>query len=184
MQSYFEWKCFHSGKCHLKSWWCHQIETFSTLLAICAGNSPVPVNSPHKGQWRWALMFSLICVWINSWVNTREAGDLRRYYTHYDVIIMIVCNMGAILSSPYCSDACTNYFTLLVTKGNVFYTPKMKWFTCNQMGWYKGYHRANARFAPSQWETALLCSNVSHWLGASLESALYHECLNQMQLNC
>ena len=28
-----------------------------------------PVNSPHKGQWRGALMFSLICVWINGWVN-------------------------------------------------------------------------------------------------------------------
>ena len=34
-----------------------------------------PVNSPHKGQWRGALMFSLICVWINGWVNNREAGD-------------------------------------------------------------------------------------------------------------
>ena len=31
----------------------------SVLLALCAGNSPVPVNSPHKGQWRGALMFSL-----------------------------------------------------------------------------------------------------------------------------
>ena len=37
------------------------------------------VNSQHKGQWRGALMFSLICVWINSWVNNREAGDLRCY---------------------------------------------------------------------------------------------------------
>ena len=36
-----------------------------------------PVNSPHKGQWRGALMFSLICAWINGWVNNREAGDLR-----------------------------------------------------------------------------------------------------------
>ena len=35
-----------------------------------------PVNSPHKGQWRGALMFSLICVWINGWVNIGEAGDL------------------------------------------------------------------------------------------------------------
>ena len=35
------------------------------------------VNSSHKGQWRGALMFSLICDWINSWVNNREAGDLR-----------------------------------------------------------------------------------------------------------
>ena len=47
-----------------------------------------PVNSPHKGQWRGTLMFSLICVWINDWVNTREAGDLRRYRPHYDVIVM------------------------------------------------------------------------------------------------
>ena len=31
-----------------------------------------PVNSPHKGQWRGALMFSLICAWINGWVNNRE----------------------------------------------------------------------------------------------------------------
>ena len=38
--------------------------------------------------------------------------------------------------------------------------------------WF-AYLRANSRFAPSQWETALLCNDVSHWLGASLESALY-----------
>ena len=47
-----------------------------------------PVNSPHKGQWRGTLMFSLICVWINDWINNREAGDLRRYRVHYDVIVM------------------------------------------------------------------------------------------------
>ena len=48
-----------------------------------------PVNSPHKGQWRGALMFTLICARINGWVNNREAGDLRRYRTHYDVIVMM-----------------------------------------------------------------------------------------------
>ena len=47
-----------------------------------------PVNSPHKGQWRGALIFSLICVWINGWVNNRKAGDLRHYRAHYDVIVM------------------------------------------------------------------------------------------------
>ena len=73
----------------ITSWWRHQMETFSALLAICAGNSPVPVNSPHKGQWRRALMFSLICFWINGWVNNREAGHLRRYRAHYDVTAMI-----------------------------------------------------------------------------------------------
>ena len=49
-----------------------------------------PVNSPHKGQWRGALMFLLICVWINGWVNNREAGDLRRYRGHYDVSVMAI----------------------------------------------------------------------------------------------
>ena len=48
-----------------------------------------PVNSPHKGQWRGALMLSLICVWIIGWVNNREAGDLRRYRAHYDIIVML-----------------------------------------------------------------------------------------------
>ena len=47
-----------------------------------------PVNSSHKGQWRGALMFSFIFVWINSWINNREAGDMRRYRAHYDVIVM------------------------------------------------------------------------------------------------
>ena len=48
-----------------------------------------PVNSPHKGQWRGALMFSVICLWINGWVKNREAGDLRRYRTHYDVTVIV-----------------------------------------------------------------------------------------------
>ena len=46
------------------------------------------VNSPHKGQWRRALMFSLICVGINGWVNNREAGDLRCHHAHYDITVM------------------------------------------------------------------------------------------------
>ena len=57
-----------------------------------------PVNSPHKSQWRGALMFSLICAWINVWVNNREAGDLRRHRIHYDVTVMelswVLCNLG------------------------------------------------------------------------------------------
>ena len=47
-----------------------------------------PVNSPHNGQWGGALMFSLICAWINGWINNSEAGDLRRHRAHYDVIVM------------------------------------------------------------------------------------------------
>ena len=46
------------------------------------------VNSPHKGQWRGALMFSLICACINGWVNNCKAGNLGRHCTHYDIIVM------------------------------------------------------------------------------------------------
>ena len=47
-----------------------------------------PVNSPHKDQWRGALMFSLICAWINGWVNNGEASDLRHHRVHYEVTVM------------------------------------------------------------------------------------------------
>ena len=53
-----------------------------------------PVNFPHKGQWRGALMFTLICARLNGWVNNREAGDLRRQHGHYDVIVMESWTLG------------------------------------------------------------------------------------------
>ena len=70
-------------------WWRHLMEIFSALLALCAGNSPVTGEFPHKSQWRGALMFSLICAWTNGWVKNRDAGDLRRHRAHYDVTAMI-----------------------------------------------------------------------------------------------
>ena len=74
------------------SWWRHQMERFVALLALCEGNPPVthrsPVDSPHKGQWRGVLMFSLICASTNNCANNRDAGDLRRHRTHQDVTVM------------------------------------------------------------------------------------------------
>ena len=80
--------CILSGTYQEISWWRHQMETFPRNWTFVRGSRRSPVNSPHKGQWRWALMFSLISVWINDWVNNREAGDWRRYRAHYDVIVM------------------------------------------------------------------------------------------------
>ena len=51
-------------------------------------NHRSPVNSPHKGQWREALMFSFICAGTNGWANNRDAGDLRCDRAHYDVTVM------------------------------------------------------------------------------------------------
>ena len=63
------------------------METFTALLARRMEIHRSPVISLHKGQWRGALML-LICIWINGWVNNREAGDLRRHRAHYDVTVM------------------------------------------------------------------------------------------------
>ena len=62
----------HSQEDHV-SWWRHQMETFSASLALCAGNSPVPVNSPHKGQWRGALTFFMICA-LNKRLSKKSQG--------------------------------------------------------------------------------------------------------------
>ena len=50
-----------------------------------------PVNSPRNGQWRGALMHSLIFAWINGWVNNREAGGMRRHGAHYDLTVVCQC---------------------------------------------------------------------------------------------
>ena len=57
---------------------------FGVIGPFVGGIHRSPVNSPHKGQQRGALMFPLIF----AWVNNREAGDLRRHRAHYDVIVM------------------------------------------------------------------------------------------------
>ena len=73
--------------------WCMMTSSNGTIFPrywlFVRGIHRSPVNSPHKGQWRGALMFSLICVWINDWVNNREAGDLRRQRAHSDVSVMV-----------------------------------------------------------------------------------------------
>ena len=78
----------HVCVCEPWAWGHHQWKHFLRYWPFVLGIHRSPVNSPHKGQWRGALMFSLICAWINAWVNNREAGDLRCHYIHYDVTVM------------------------------------------------------------------------------------------------
>ena len=73
----------------LLSWWRHQMETFSALLAICAGNSPVTGEFP-------AQKASDAKLWCFLWFGPEkrlskqpcETGDLRRHLAHYDVTVM------------------------------------------------------------------------------------------------
>ena len=66
--------------------WIH----FPHYLPFVQGIHRSPVNSPHNGQWRGALMYSLIRAWIYGWINNRKASDLRRHRAHYDVTVLTV----------------------------------------------------------------------------------------------
>ena len=67
-------RLWRSLLCDMKSWWRHQMETISTLLALCAENSPVTGEYPSQRP-----------------VNNRKAGDLRRHRAHYNVIVISSC---------------------------------------------------------------------------------------------
>ena len=121
-------KTFHGpqGRGRLMRKCRHFNETF--MMTSSSGNifrvtDRSPANSPHKGQWRGALMFSLICVWINGWVNNREAGDLRRHRTHHDVIVM---------SSLAALEVVILTTSSAATDGNFI---KMKAFPIQCIGW-------------------------------------------------
>ena len=87
--------------------WRHQMETFSALLAFCAGNSPATGEFPSQRPVTRSLMFSFICTWTNGWVNNRDYGDLKPHCAH-DVTAM--CHCVATLSthhqSPLISVGC------------------------------------------------------------------------------
>ena len=88
------------------SWWRHQMEVFPRHWSFVRGIHRSPVNSPHKGQWRGAVMFSLNCAWIKCWVNNLEAGDSKPHRAHCDVIVMFCCGRAMV----YFSHSIKSYF--------------------------------------------------------------------------
>ena len=64
------------------------METFSASLALCVGNSPATGEFPSQRPVTQSFDIFVDVRLNNGWVNNREAGDLRRYRTHYDVTVM------------------------------------------------------------------------------------------------
>ena len=89
------------------TWWRHQMQIFSALLAICAGNSPVTgeFHAQRPVTQSFDVFFDLHL--INSWVNNREAGDLRRHRVHYDVIVMVAVFCGLYSTDSYAASFST-----------------------------------------------------------------------------
>ena len=65
------------------------METFSALLAICAGNSTVTGEYPAQRPVMQSFDISSICAWTTGWVDNRDADNLRRHRADYDVNVMI-----------------------------------------------------------------------------------------------
>ena len=90
---------YHDGHFFLNFWPSHddviKWKHFPRNWPFVRGIHRSPVNSPHKGQWHRASMFSLMYAWINGRLNNGEAGDLRGHRAHYDVIVMFLCCLTA-----------------------------------------------------------------------------------------
>ena len=76
---------------------------FRVTVLLCGEFTGSLVNYPHKGQWRGALMFFIICAWTNGWVNNRDAGYMRRHRANNDVTEMVVnlCSKSPSVENSY-----------------------------------------------------------------------------------
>ena len=98
------------------------METFSALLALCAGNSPVTGEFPSQRPVTQIFDVFFDLRLNNSWVNNREVGDLRRHRAHYDVTVMSawrapVCGLPrevCCLDVETGSKACTKKLSLVL----------------------------------------------------------------------
>ena len=80
-----------------------------------------PVNSPHKGQWRGALMYSLICTWTKVWANNRVADYLNCHRAHHGVTVMLRRCAGRI------DDKCLRNTRLVAMLNDIFFIGQFLW---------------------------------------------------------
>ena len=92
----------------------HQMETFSALLGLCAGNSPITGVFPSQRPVTQSLDF-FIWAWKNGWVNIRNAGDLRHHRAHYDVTVMNILQIYIMVLAHCCClfPFCCHTYTVL-----------------------------------------------------------------------
>ena len=102
---------------------------FRVTDPLWRGIQQSPVDSPHKGRWRRALMFSLICAWKNGWAHNRDAGDTRPHWAHYDATVME--NANIFMYSKVISSSHRSFMVQHLFEGSSI--PKS--FMINQLYW-------------------------------------------------
>ena len=106
----FLWNCSEtmSMSKHCGSWWRHQMETFSALLAICAGNSPVTGEFSAQGPvTRNFDVFFHLC--LNKRLSKQSRGwwfetPSRSWWRHCNVLMALYVGTGA--ASIHNADQC------------------------------------------------------------------------------
>ena len=133
------------------------METFSALLAICAGNSPVPGEFPTQRP-----MTRSFDVYFDLRPNKRLSKQSWGWWFETP-------------SRPLWRHR--NATTENRHRVNPRLAPS-QWETSLQSNavshWLGANLESDSRLAPSQWERSLQSNATSHWLGTNLESA----CLN------
>ena len=127
------------------------METFSTLLALCAGNSPVTGLSHHKGQWRGYVMFLWSAPWINGWVNNRSLWSHCNAFCRSGVTNLIIPSLGdshfvAHMVISACENPLFPYYELLFILHMIgtlkwwwkfkFLKPEVNDLLCSVILWY------------------------------------------------
>ena len=99
------------------AWWCHQMETFSASLAICAGNSPIPGELPtqrpvtrgfdiffdlrpnkrlSKHWWGWWFETPSRPLWRHCMFNLHFAGIVNITDPRWKIVV-ITCMFNTII---------------------------------------------------------------------------------------
>ena len=129
----------------------------------CGHNGWDPHGQVEHKSWHWSPHNTLDAAANKMTRDSHSLWRLRCTKLHLVQWLMMAIRMkyGAIIEGKYSQD---------LTKHNICSILSLLY------SWtiYWQHYRADSRFAPSQWEMALLCNNVSYWLGANLESALHY----------
>ena len=140
---------------------------FPRNLAICVGNSPVTGEFPAQSHWRRTLMFSLICSWMNDWVNNREAGDLKCHQAHYDVTVMDCDQLTKTFNyrDEQCpSNNCIWFYIACVMRDWHYVIVIPIWIEGSLLGIFCNHFVSLAEPNSTNETRCCICKVLSHWL--------------------
>ena len=123
-------QAFYNFNVNIKTWWRHQMEAFRVTGHLCGeftGPGEFPAQRPVTLSFDVFVDLKL----TTDWVNKREAGDLRCYHTHYDVIVMKVSSLYWCTKMPLGYRVTSNQYVDYTISG-VFGSIFVVWFI-----WYR-----------------------------------------------